>query len=774
LLFILVGLAFTRQGLFGGEVLLLRDLQGLFHPWSIHKLRTIAGGEFPLWNPYTLFGQPFMANPQTAVMYGLSYIYGLIPFSRGITAYVLVHLLIASTGMYWFSRELGMGRAGAALTGIIFAFGGWMVKMWEFASVIGTVAWTPLLLALTQRALRGKVFGLLLGGSAILATQVFAGHPMMVAFTVLAAGWLVVSGMIFPGGERKQARRALGALVAACAFAVLLSLIQLIPTVELASRSPRVLTPHHLASATSFALHPAELGNFLIPYLFGFPEWQKCFYIGLLPVMLAVFGLLSSKAAVSEKGPLSRMLLFASGLIIMGSILALGGHTPVYPLLCRAIKPFWSLFHWPGHFMFFAYLGTGLIAGMGLDALLSGHSRRPRAICLIAGSLALGALVLYARPQIIDVLRSSYRVEVLALRNPRISPAHFPAKSIAGGFLLASVLCGAALLVAGLARIPRSLRVALLLGATVVELLLFGSRQVFFSPVDVYARKPLIASRLEENGELFRLAAHPVLEPLGDLLYGSHSVEDFSFAAETIRADTGLLFGTFRTYGWRGLASREALGVFARLSSAELDSRARSALFELCGVKYLINLEEDDTGLRAPLAVASSYLPRAFFVPRARWFRDPGEVLQVLLSPDFDPQRVVLLLGRRERTPAGEQPSPSEKAWVGDISYTSNTVRLRCKADAPGYVFLSDSYYPGWRAYVNGEAADVVHANYAFRAVRVLAGESEIAFIYRPSWFPAAAAVSAASWVLLLVGALLLSLRSPAVRKRLRATQPTH
>ena len=58
---------------------------------------------------------------------------------------------------------------------------------------------------------------------------------------------------------------------------------------------------------------------------------------------------------------------------------------------------------------------------------------------------------------------------------------------------------------------------------------------------------------------------------------------------------------------------------------------------------------------------------------------------------------------------------------------------IRAAAPKPAWLVLTDTYYPGWRAYVNGSQAEVVPANYAFRAVRIPKGGSEVVFTYEPA-----------------------------------------
>jgi len=61
---------------------------------------------------------------------------------------------------------------------------------------------------------------------------------------------------------------------------------------------------------------------------------------------------------------------------------------------------------------------------------------------------------------------------------------------------------------------------------------------------------------------------------------------------------------------------------------------------------------------------------------------------------------------------------------------------------APGYLVLTDTFYPGWRAYVDGVETPIYQANYLFRAVPLNAGDHEVRFVYRPKSFAVGAALS--------------------------------
>ena len=64
-----------------------------------------------------------------------------------------------------------------------------------------------------------------------------------------------------------------------------------------------------------------------------------------------------------------------------------------------------------------------------------------------------------------------------------------------------------------------------------------------------------------------------------------------------------------------------------------------------------------------------------------------------------------------------------------------NQVRIEAVLSQPGYLVLADTYYPGWQAFVDGQRAEILRANYAFRALALDAGEHEVYFRYRPRSF---------------------------------------
>jgi hypothetical protein len=195
-------------------------------------------------------------------------------------------------------------------------------------------------------------------------------------------------------------------------------------------------------------------------------------------------------------------------------------------------------------------------------------------------------------------------------------------------------------------------------------------------------------------------------------------------------------------------------------------------LYGLYNVRFLISsqpIQDPDLflvgvyGPGAHLYENRKSMPRAYAVPGAVWaedvpaatLRDAGAVrsaLGILASPTFDPEEQVLLFA-----PPREPNNPSSEfiANVDVADYQPNSVTIAAELSGPGYVVLSDTYYPGWEATVDDRPAPVFQANGCVRAVPIeIAGRHKIVFRFRSQPLYQGALISGISgmlWVILAV-----------------------
>ncbi len=126
-------------------------------------------------------------------------------------------------------------------------------------------------------------------------------------------------------------------------------------------------------------------------------------------------------------------------------------------------------------------------------------------------------------------------------------------------------------------------------------------------------------------------------------------------------------------------------------------------------------------------------------------------------------KEVVLLDGYNG---SGEAASPSEFHPADIRRYEPNRVEVEVRG-APGFLVLTDVWYPGWTATVDGKPVDIYRANHAFRAVAVPAGTHTVVFHFEPASYFLGRRISLVS--LVAVAVLLLILAACAGRRRSRA-----
>ena len=75
-----------------------------------------------------------------------------------------------------------------------------------------------------------------------------------------------------------------------------------------------------------------------------------------------------------------------------------------------------------------------------------------------------------------------------------------------------------------------------------------------------------------------------------------------------------------------------------------------------------------------------------------------------------------------------------------------NRLLISVVAPGGGWLVLSDTWYPGWRASIDGVEVPIYPADAVFRALRLPKGEYEVEFKYLPMSFSIGTVISAAAW----------------------------
>lgn len=171
----------------------------------------------------------------------------------------------------------------------------------------------------------------------------------------------------------------------------------------------------------------------------------------------------------------------------------------------------------------------------------------------------------------------------------------------------------------------------------------------------------------------------------------------------------------------------------------------KSENFKLVHMNISGNIEDLEKTDAIKIYQNLKVLPRAFLVENCREVRSELEYKNILSDKNFLPEQVLLLDKSPEGHPCKDkQASPyEEKGKSVEIrDYQNNSLELQVKSNSKTFLFLSESYYPGWQATVNGKPTPIYRANYAFRALLLEPGDHQVRFDYNPMSFKIGAGLS--------------------------------
>ena len=395
--------------IFEGLVLSGYDVQTYFYPYWAYAAASLGDGRLPLWNPHVFMGVPFLANPQSAVLYPLNWPLYLLDPARALSTALMLHVALGASGMLALTRAgLRLGWPAAATGAAAFAFSGFFAGQMEHINQVSVAAWIPLLILAIELGVAGAKRWWAVT-PLIVALMILAGHPQT-AYVGLTFGlaWALVAGLRRVGGASAR-QRAHGALTGLSLWLIGavggagLAAAQILPALDLSREGIRAagLMFHE---AISFSLPTGEALPGLLPTFLHLPSSTEFVaYVGVVGVTLAALG-----AVHRWREPRVVLLVLAA---LVAILLALGPATPLFGLAHRVV-PGVALFRVPARWLLVAVFALALLAAYGAEALMaaSGRPRRERLqrlgawLVVLAGLGGLSLGVAIAEPPLRDGL----------------------------------------------------------------------------------------------------------------------------------------------------------------------------------------------------------------------------------------------------------------------------------------------------------------------------------------------------------------------------------
>lgn len=760
-------LLFFHPFLSGKNILSFRDLSLYFYPLRHLMVDMVRAGQLPLWNPYMLCGYPLLGTLQACFFYPLSLVLYLLPFSLAFNYYSILHYFLAAVFMYWLMRHYKLSRSSSFLAGTIFAFSGYSLSMANMNTTLSSFIWAPLLLLFYDRIISSGVRftkdWLILG--ILFCIQFLGGEPTIIYLTAL---FLLAYGVVESRRSLIPALKNAAVLVPALALAAGLAAVQLFPFMETAVHSLRLLKTDYLFISFK-AFPPRELINFVLPFFFGslirdgsflplllgdkFQAWILSPYIGFFPLLFAFLSL--------RKG-MDRRIILLWAAVIFSFLMAFARFTPVYGFFFKFL-PGISFIRYPAKYIFLAVFSLSMLCGFGYESALALIEKKKSGVNWVITFL-LSSLVLVGLLH----LWSSANLENIFFHLKRylpsfLGPYHmgglwriltFDVQSLSNLFIY--LLLGISFFTMARKGLSREI-----FGFLVISLIIFdffsvnssinipGEHRVFENVT------PNIRILKEDKGA-FRYFSIPSRRV--DLDAASRTYDENLLHDKDNLSPNWLV--PYRIAHLGGRESMEQRG-FSRLywPVAERLAEDHGRLLDMANVKYIFALKDIDRPnlkllrkkemgeITGNLYLNSSCYPRAYFVKSVRVEKDRDKIIEKLLGADFDPRNEVVL---EEELKYEWKPSFSREG-VEVLSHEPNRVMIRTFSDKPRVMFLSDTYYPGWKAYVDGKETRIYRANYMFRAVKLGPGKHEVRFVYSPLSFKLGSIISLFSLVLVAV-----------------------
>lgn len=752
------------------------DLFNYFYPGKVFAAEALRRGELPLWNPNVFFGVPFLANIQMGVLYPPNLIFVALDFPRAVALSQWFHLVIGGIGTYLLCRWAWQLGALASLTGaLVFAGSGFFGAHMGHLNQVHAASWLPWL-ALCQFRLAAALgaarrtrtakqavagfrllpsqAGWMVAGGVVVALQFTAGHTQEVYYTLFALGLLAAGFTVLPPAWAPQRWTHLPAIALLVCNGVFLAAAQLLPTVELSRFSYR-RGGMPLEEAVGFGVERTHLLESLLPTFYSLPNQEVIGYAGVVALALACAAIVS---------PARRTVLALAALAFLSVTLTLAAYTPVFPLL-HSWAPMFGSFRAPGRWLLIWTFAVAGLAAHGADALRFRSSPTVREAA--AGRYAF------------TIASLACALLFFTWRSQEVHAIHWlPHARVAVLWLLAGLGSIGLALTGIFARLPWP-RVALALGL-VLELGYAAREMEYNHPGTsaLYLEQPPIARVLRSAPSVdpavpdrtLSLAAEERLdgERLRRAVPEGGDYRRYAAMRDVVRPNLGTVYGLPSIDGYDGgLLPLREFSVFKQLLvtheppvphftlAPQAPPRPDARLLGALNVRSLLTdgrgghpgagwITQEDVPTAAYVHQNANVSPRARVVFHVIAEPVPDRALGLVRSLDWSTSAVVERpVPGISTEPAGASPLTAARGEARIVALTASRVEIDVTAAQPGLLTVTDTYYPGWRASVDGKEAPVVRANVLFRGVPVPAGAHHVILSYDPLSVKAGFALSA-------------------------------
>lgn len=722
------------------------------YPLRVLAFDLIKQLKLPLWNPYNGAGTPLLAIMHPGYLNPFGVVFFFLPSQLAWSIFVALQPLLLGFCTYLYCRKIKLRHEAALFAGAVLIFSGFVIARLLYGEFIYLLSALPILLLLIEDAFTSDKSILWILASPVVFFLFLSGQPHMVLYILLFI-WCYGVYRYIQIKPVKHIRR-----VAIFCFLILLGIgmagIQLVPSFELYANSTITRASSQFIFQR-FLLPLTHLITIAIPNYFGnqatYNWWGIGDYIetvasiGLIPLFFTYIALIHKR---SQKDP--RRFFFGSAIVTILLTLDWFGTRWLFSLPIPVLSA-----DVPSRIFVLTTVSIVVLAGYGLDAWQRNSLKFSKTIwfLIFVGVITVvTAGLAYFRPMCPVVeIPNCWNI---ALRNTVLEVGAFTA------------------LIIGLLLFRKQWLIPLVL---VIVLGLYNSNKFlpFSSKDSVLPDNSLIQALKERtrDGRVFGIGGANLKTNFAThfRIYDPNYYDPLHIKR----------YAEFIGYANSGEYPPKLLRSDVELVSDGVNNRA----LDLLSVRYLI-YKKSEVPIKNTNNVVwenehwyiekrNTVLPRAYLVNDVEVIGDDRVILQRLFDPVFDPQSSVIL----ERQPSAQARFPEfppagragklpqfRESGATIKEYGEQQIMIEAITDKPALLVLTDTFYSGWKAYVDDQQALIYRANYALRAVEVPTGRHTVRFVYKPM------SVTVGGWVTMgsfaVYGLIVLLITKPRVTMR--------
>jgi hypothetical protein len=705
-------------------------------PAYLLTLKKVLAGSSLLWNEHILAGHPFIAEIVNGVLYPPRLLlYLILPVKWAYNATILFHYSLTGWFTYLYLRSINLSRVAAFFGGSILMLSPiYRIQELDSISLLNTITWFPLIMYFLEKRVKSGHKKFLLGAALVFVLQIFAGFTQDSFYTAIAIA--IYSAMRYYHqypSIQKSLQFFLSDMVVFSLIVLSFAAIQLLPTLELLSFAQHYQQGWNLIE--SYSAPPLGLIGFFHPFIWGgfnhgyglqtgyfLKTFTSTGYMGIVPIIFALYALRFWKTS-----NLMKCWVF---LLLLTLIIASGVHImPVAKLLYNF--PLTHAFRFHTRMYFISSMAIVVMFAYAFDYILkqdkqSMHLEINKILKLGGIIILLTFVFLYGLISGVDFFQNIVgKIDDLKINNQPLQTLlqYYHLKNI--GLLIPFITLSIGSLLLWLLPFTQK-RMVLLCGLWLVCVLDIGTvssgfraNQLFDYPqIDLmYKMKSLLkpTDRMIVSSENYSFT----VSDNATMIYGMQSLDGFvSFDERTIgslnNSTTSLanlqnplvLLNLLKSHNdFLSMLGLKYFAIDAKYSN-ELTNLPYISLFTMDGFSVYENPNAKN---------------RIYSVSNMRW------------EGDANYSEVNLLTTAMTNKPIATKPELGLAA-INETIYEAGNVKANVSCPAARcFIVLSESYFPGWKVYVDGKKNTLYKVNDLIMGVLVGKGEHWLRFHYFPT-----------------------------------------